>query len=190
MADEGVRFIHKDGRIIPIRAAASAAGGRRAKVAGRVLKTAKAASVAGATAAATKAYQESRKKKKDTGIKVDKKFDAAGLGLSVASGVVAAATFGMGAKGFTAGMVGSHVLDAASIAANVKAVSGKGHIKERAQEGAKRETRNIIAGYGVYGAGILAFKGNRQAAVKHAKTAASYAQKVLALGRKALRVAR
>jgi hypothetical protein len=173
MAAAAVKFIRKNGKIIPIRGASGAGH------AGKFVKAAKAArAVAGAATVGVAAKHLGSK----TGVSVNKQFDLAGLGLSFASGAVAAATFGMGAKAFVAGQVGSHVLDAASIAANIKGVSGKGNLAARAKEGAKREARNQIIGWGTYGAGVLAFKGNRQAAAKYAGTALNFARKVLRIG--------
>jgi len=178
MADD-MRFIKKNGRVIPIRAAQGA--GR--VLSHKVLKGARIATAAGAAGAAAIAAKKHKSiKGTNTGIKVNKSWDLAGLGLSVASGAVAAATFGMGVKGFTAGLIGSHALDAASVGANIKGVAGHGQLKARATEGAKHETRNILVGYGVYGAGILASKGNRQAAVNYAGKILQVARKVLRLG--------
>lgn len=187
MAQSGLRFIHKDGRIIPIRAAQSAG-----TVARKAVAIGKAASAIGATASAAKATRD-RSKNKFTAQPMNltnKKWDAAGIGLSVASGAVAAATFGLGAKGFIAGQLASHGIDALSIAANVKGVAGKGHTKERVIQGARNEARNQILGYGVYGAGIVAVKTNREAAVKYGSKGLAYGKKVLDLARKALRVIR
>lgn len=161
MAD--VRFIRKNGKIIPIGAARVASVGARA---------------AGAGAAALAAHSASKEKAKH--ITVNHKLDLTGLGLSVASGAVAAATFSTPA-GFVGGHLAAHAIDAAGIGANIGSVAGRGHAKERAQQGAKQEFRNLLVGNAIYGAGVLGVKKNRDALI-------GATQKILALARKGLRV--
>lgn len=193
MADP-ITFIKKDGRVIPIRApgGASSVAHRAGKVA---TGAAKAASVGGAAHGLKKAVEKHKSIRKNESVKVNGGLDALGLGLSVASGAVAAATFGMGAKGFFAGSVASHAIDVGGVAAAAGSVAGKGNTKARVKEGARREARNFAVGNGVYLAGLVGFKKNRQAVATYAKSGVSYAkkglgyaQKVLSIGRKALRV--
>jgi hypothetical protein len=122
-SDSNVRFIRRNGKVIPIRAALQAARATRVGVA-----TAK---VGLATSSAHKVFRGS----KQSGglrqlfhreIKVNRGFDALGLGLSVASGIIGAATFSSGTKGFLAGAAASHAIDAAGVAANVASVSARG----------------------------------------------------------------
>lgn len=177
-AGDAIRFIKKDGRVIPITAAAGGAG-RVAQAAGKAIKTARVAN-AGAMVARHGLTGEQHNK-----IVVNKKLDALGLGLSVASGVVAAATFSGGAKGLLAGSVLSHALDAGGVAANVGSVAGKGNGKERAKTAAKNEARNFAIGNLIFAAGIVGVKANRQAAVKYAEAGAKHLGNVLALAKKA-----
>lgn len=114
-------------------------------------------------------------------IKVNRKLDIAGLGLSIASGLVGAATFSGGSKKFIAGLAGSHILDAAGIGANIAAVAGKGRLKERSKLAAQNEFRNFAIGNAVFGVGLLASSKNRQAIKSFAGIAA-------AMGKKALRI--
>lgn len=119
--------------------------------------------------------------RKPTGIKVNHALDLTGLGLSVASGALAAATFSGGVKGLVGGHLAAHGIDAAGIAANVASVSGHGKIKARAKQAAKQETRNFLVGNAVYAAGVLGSSNNRAAL-------AGYTSKIVGLARKALRV--
>lgn len=198
MADDGVRFIRKDGRIIPIHARAagnaSARTGARAAVGAAGKKLAKlhkstrfAHGVAVGAGAAMIAHH-GKIGSRHPQVKVNKKLDLLGLGLSVASGVAGAATFSHGARGLLAGFVASHAIDAAGIAANVASVTGKGHKIERAKQGAKQEARNFVIGNAVFAAGIVATKNNRATLVKGAKAGLKYAGKTLAIARKVLRV--
>lgn len=175
--DNNVRFIRKDGRIIPIAAAAAGAGAvavsHKAKLAKGIVKGARVANAVAHTGF---------KKQPKPSFEVNQKLDMAGLGLSLASGAFAAATFSGGAKGLAAGFFGSHALDALGIGANVASVAGHGKTKERAKIAAKHEARNFIAGNAVYAAGLLGIKKNRQALV-------GYASKVISFARTALRVA-
>lgn len=170
MADKGVKFIRRGGKIIPIRAAG--------KVAGRALPIARAAGAAGAAYSIKKNIKKFKANPKQD-IKVNKGFDALGLGLSVASGAIGAATFSSGAKGFLGGFVAGHALDAAGVASNIASVAGKGKLKERAKQAARQEARNFIVGNAVYGAGLLGIKKNRE-------KIAEYAGKLVAFARKSL----
>lgn len=172
-AQGNVRFIRKNGKIIPIAMAASAG----ARVTGQAAKA--------ATAAATKHFSAPHSNKTHPAFKKNMALDAAGLGLSIASGVVAAATFAT-PKGFLAGHAAAHAIDALGVSANVASVTGKGHGRERAQAGAKQELRNLAIGNAVYFAGVAGFKQNRSAAKAYGVKAIGVAKKIVELGRKAL----
>jgi hypothetical protein len=117
-------------------------------------------------------------------IKVNRGLDALGLGLSVASGVVAAAGFGgYGVKGFAASQGLAHAIDVGGVAANAAAVAGRGQAKDRIMLGAKMEARNFIIGNAIYGAGVIGLKRNRQAM-------AGVAKKTWEIGQKAINWAR
>lgn len=171
---DAVSFIRKNGKIIPIRAAQGAGHASRA---GKILRGAKAATAVGASVGLAKGALA--KKKGHSDVAVNKKYDAAGFALSVGSGIIAAATFGLGVKGFAAGAVASHGLDALGVAANVASVRGKGNLRGRAEQGAKQEARNLVIGNAVFGAGLLASSKNRARLV-------SWTQKAVALAKKSL----
>jgi len=173
MSQAAVRFIRKNGKIIPIRAAAQGA-----RAAGAVAVTA-------AAAHGTRASGHSPNAKHPA-FKTNGALDAAGLGISLASGAIAAATFST-PKGFVAGHAAAHALDALGVTANLASVAGKGHAKERAKQGAKQEIRNLVLGNLVYGAGVIALPKNRAAAKAYASKAASVVGSLVALGKKALR---
>ncbi len=160
-------FFRKDGKIIPIRAAAAAG----AVVAAHKVKSARAINAA---------VQLKKHPNADKKIHVNRALDLGSLGLSIASGVVAAATFGT-PKGLVAGFLASHAIDAAGIGANIASVAGKGDTKLRAKIAAKQEGRNFIAGNAVYAAGVLGTATGRAALV-------NYTSKILEFGRKVLRV--
>jgi hypothetical protein len=102
-------------------------------------------------------------KRPETNIKPKQGLRALGFGLSVASGIVGAATVSGGAKKLLTGLAVSTGLDIASSTANVAAYTGKGNGKERFKLAAKQEGINQSVGWGIYGAGLLASKKNRQA---------------------------
>lgn len=166
MPGDVVRFIRKNGKVIPIRAAS-----------GHVRRVVKVARTAQAVHGAYH-FQKNRTLKPQ-GVKVNRALDIGGLGLSVASGALAAATFSAGAKGFLGGSLASHLLDVAGVSANVASVAGKGKIKKRAEQASKQEARNFAVGNAVYLAGILGFKRNRQAAIGYATKVMDFARKVL-----------
>lgn len=184
MADNQVKFVRKGGRVIPIRIAKGAA-----KVAKRAAPLARGVALAGAAYGIEKGIKQ-RKANPKQDIKVNRGLDALGLGLSVASGAVGAATFSHGAKGLIGGMIAGHAMDIGGIASNIASVAGKGKLKERAKQAARQEARNLIVGNAVYAAGILGVKRNREQAVKYgvaaAEKTAEYAQKIVAFARKAL----
>ena len=178
MASSSVKgFFRKGGRVIPIRAATGASHAGRAAKIGRVVKT---ATHAGVAAVGVNQIRKSGLKSKE--IKVNRALDMTAIGLSVASGVVAASTFTGGWKSMVGGAVASHVIDAAGIAANVASVAGRGNGRARAEQAAKQEGRNFLIGNAVWGAGLVGIKKNR-------KELAGYAEKILEFGRKAVRVA-
>jgi hypothetical protein len=168
-----MRFIKKDGRIIPIGAAVGAAavkGARAASATRRAVKTPLAA------AARAKIHKQAE-------VKVNRTLDLTGLGLSVASGAIAAATFAGGARSLVGGAVASHAIDAVGIGANLASVAKGGGTKgQKLKQAGRQEARNLLVGNAIYGAGLIGMKSNRQAAV-------GFAKKIIALGRKALRVA-
>lgn len=193
--DSGIRFIHKDGRIIPIRSAAASAGqaaGRGIrKVGGKLAslhKQTRFAHGAVVGAGAAIAAQHGSIKSNHPEVKVNQKLNLLGLGLSIGTGVLGAATLSHGAKSFIVGSAASHAIDALGVGLNVASVAGNGHKAERAKQAAKQEARNFAVGNAVYLAGAVATKGNRAALVAGAKGTLKYAGKTLAFARKVLRV--
>lgn len=176
MAD-AVRFIRKNGRVIPISAAAGAGA-----------RVARGAAVGAGAALAAKSHFQKQEGKPGPKIKINRALDLTGLGLSVASGALAAATFSGGAKGFLAGHAAAHGIDIVGVGANVASVAGKGHGKERAAQAAKQEARNFAVGNAVYLGGILASAKNREAAVQYTAKGVQMAKKILDFSKKALRV--
>lgn len=173
MSSDALRFIRKNGKIIPITAAK---GARAAAVTTRV---GRAATAIGAGASLAHGARLAKTSKGHSDVKVNKKYDAAGFALSVASGVVAAATFGLGIKGFAAGAVASHGLDALGISANIASVAGRGNAVGRTKQGAKQEARNLIVGNAVFAGGVLASKSGRARLVSWTQKAVSLAKKGL-----------
>lgn len=165
-----VRFIRKHGRVIPIRDAAATG-----------------AKVAAVGAAAYELHKGAKQKqnfidKFKPKIKINKGLDALGLGLSVVSGAVGAATFGRSAKSFVGGMVASHGIDALGITANVASVKGHGQRAERIKQATRQEARNLVVGNAVYFGGILATKGGRKIVGTGVSKAVGIARKFLRLG--------
>lgn len=188
MSTDGVTFIRKNGRIIPIRQAA-AAGGR--KVAGGLAKLHKQTRFAhGAIvgAGAAQAAHAGTFKSTHPEVKVNQKLNLLGLGLSIGTGILSAATLSHGAKGFIAGAAASHAIDALGVGVNVGSVAGKGHKFERAKQAAKQEARNFAIGNAVFAVGAVATAKNRATLVAGAKAGIKYAGKTLAFARKVLRV--
>lgn len=183
MANAPVRFIRRGGRVIPIRkpdAIYSKTGQKIAMGESLGLKAARGVSAAFAGVAIAEGVKRRRAFKKQD-VKVNPYWDAASLGLSVASGVLGAATFTSGTKGFISGLAGGFALDAASTAANLASVAGPGKHRSRLKQAARNEARNIIVGNSVYAAGILANPTARA-------TALEYASKAVTLFRKRLGV--
>jgi hypothetical protein len=170
---DAIRFIRKNGRIIPIRASLGA---------GHIAKAASLATGAGA------AYSTHKNGfKKSDKINVNHKLDLASLGLSAATGAIGAATFAT-PRGLALGSAATHVIDAAGTALAAASVVGKGHKKERAKQFARQETRNFLVGNAIYGAGILGLKKNREAAAEYAVKGLEYSKKILGFAKKALRI--
>jgi hypothetical protein len=168
MADDKrfIKFIHKDGRVIPL------VNGQNTPILSEAKRYAnrKVAQVktigraAHKTLDTAKTHVESGLSKIGIGpqpVHVRKGLDALGLGLSVASGVVGAATFSRPTKGFLGGFVAGHALDVVSTAANVASVAGRGNRKERLKQAGRQELRNIVVGNAVYVAGLVGMKSNR-----------------------------
>lgn len=168
---QALRFIRKNGRIIPIRAP----GGGASSSAHHVAKHLAHGAALGAAGVAVAAI---KKPSKNQTIKVNRGLDLAGLGLSVASGALAAATFST-PKGLAFGHAAAKAIDVAGVSANVASVAGRGNIKQRAKQAAKQEVRNFAIGNTVFALGVLGVKKNR-------KALAGYAAKILQFGRKAV----
>lgn len=181
MSSSGLKFIRKDGRIIPLRQAAGGAARAVGKKLSKAHKSTRFAHGVAVGAGLATAANQGTFKSKNPEVKVNKAASLVGLGLSVTSGVIAAATFAGGAKSFLGGAVASHAIDAAGISANIASVAGKGHAKARAEQAAKNEARNFIVGNAVFVGGLFATKANRAAL-------GGYAAKTLAVARKVLRV--
>lgn len=184
---DGISFIRKNGRVIPIRA--SGGGGGHAKAFAKAAKgpLAKAGHFARAAAIGAGVSQVAEHGMGSKAIKVNNKMDLLGLGASIASGAAGALLFNTPKK-LAAGFIATHALDAAGIAANVASVSGKGKKIERTKQAAKQEARNFVAGNAVYLAGIVGIKSNRDAAKSALKKAPAAAEEALAIARSALRV--
>lgn len=180
MASAPLTFIRHNGRVIPIHGQ-EPPGEKKPGIVEQHKK------VAHAAVAATSSVVHKAKVHVEAGldalgvhlqpVQTNKKLDALGVGLSVASGVVSAATFSKGVKGFAGGLVASHGLDALGVGANLASVAGKGQRKERVKQAARQEARNFVIGNAVFGAGIIGSKTNR-ATLKRAITKGS--QKVFA----------
>ena len=164
-----VRFIRKNGKIIPL--------GARGAVGRAGVHTARAVSVA---VAAHEVRQGLKKTHPRQDIKINHSLDIAGLGISLATGVLGAVTFSGSAKKVIGGALATHAIDAVGVAANVASVAGRGHKEERAKQFARQEARNLVAGNAVFAFGLLASKTNRKALV-------NYGSAVLAFARKAIR---
>lgn len=171
---DAIRFIRKNGRIIPI---AARTGADHSRIARAAVHTSRAVGI-GVAAHEIKKGLTSKNAKQP--IKVNKFADAASLGLSIASGAIGAVTFTGGAKRIVGGALGVHAVDAVGIAANAASVAGHGKAKERGKQFARQEARNLLVGNAVYAAGIVGIKKNRVAL-------AGYASKVIAFAKKVIR---
>ncbi len=139
-----VRFIRKNGRIIPIM---------------QKTQTVKQGALVGASIAAIPALKQVKAKE------VTPHFGlaAASVGASVASGIVSGLTFFRpGLKSFLGGTGASIGLDAVSTAANVASYAGKGNFKGRAKGIAKLEATNILVGNAVFAGTLLAHGPSRR----------------------------
>lgn len=182
-----VTFIHKNGRVIPIRSSNGAAEALRAPVsapgtaikavakqtAGAVNEGAVKPAVAQLSGAVSALHNAGNRvvSHVENGltavglaptIHVNHRLDMLSLGLSVGTGILGAATFSSPKK-FVAGLAATKAIDAVGTAANVASVAGRGFHKERAKQAIRQEARNFVVGNAVYAAGILGFKGNRAA---------------------------
>ncbi len=164
-----LHFIRKNGRIIPI-------GARGTSSAHKVVKHVVGGAALGATAVGITTLKPSSKQK----FKVNSGFDVTGLGLSVVSGALAAATFSS-PKRLVLGHAATMAIDVGSVAANIASVAGSGNKKERALQAAKQESRNFAVGNAVFALGVLGVKKNRQAL-------AGYSSKILSMTRRVLGV--
>lgn len=181
-----MKFIRKNGKIIPIRDGAK--GATRTVARGAVKGAAKRAIIKGASrgfrlgqAAGIATAAVAAKKIKRQPIKVDPVMNAVGIGAAVASGVAGAAGFSHGAKGFFGSLGVSLGLDAVSTGANIASVrKGPGTTKQKALQVAKQEARNIVIGNAVYGAGLLAVQKNREKVVEYASKFVQFGRKYLA----------
>lgn len=174
---DAIGFIRKNGRIIPLHAASGV--GRHGKLVGHAAH----AYNISRRASSVKKHVNTYKKDdgKDNKVKINRALDMTGLGLSVASGVVAAATFSGGWKTLAAGALASHAIDAAGIAVNVASVA-KGNAENKsgaAKQAAKQEARNFAIGNAIYGAGLVGIKKNRQELVGYAKSILKFARKAV-----------
>lgn len=191
--NNGVRFIRKNGRIIPIKPGAWDHAARTTIVGRKLVHGAVAGT--GLALSARDAYRARNKAKipKNPNVKVNKGWNAAGLGLSIASGALAAATFAKNGNGWGSvikGAVASHIIDAAGVAANIKSVSGsKASDRDKAEQIAKQEGRNFLIGNGVYAAGMFGLKRNRKAAVDYVKSGYKVSKKVVKAARTLLGMA-
>lgn len=176
MSDQGVRFIRKDGRVIPIHD-----GGNVGKSPHPLVKQARSKSGIISNHSPKGLKKVAAKTQAPKQVKVRAGYDALGVGLSVASGVIGAATFTGGAKRFASGFIASHVVDAAGLAANAASVAGSDNKTERAKKFAKQEVRNTVLGNAVYVAGLLALKQNRAAFRSGATTAVTLAKNIARL---------
>lgn len=164
-----VKFIRKNGRIIPIRAAAL--GARATRSASHV------AAAAGTAAALHRAV----KNRHEPAVEGNKAMKFGSEALSVAGGALSGATLGHGMKGFALGHAASFAIDTGATALGAGAFIGKGHTQERARGAARQELKNQAIGWTSFGAAALAVPASR-------KRIAEYATKILAFGRKALGV--
>lgn len=166
--EAAVRFIRKNGRIIPIRAAA--AGGRVGRSASHVA----------AAAATVSATHRALKNPHQHEVAGNKAMKVGSEVLSAAGGAIAGATFGHGVKGFTAGHVASFGIDTGATALGIGAFTGKGKTKQRARGAAKQELKNQAIGWGSFAAAAAVTPSSR-------KRIAEYAGKIAAFGKKALK---
>jgi hypothetical protein len=170
-----VKFIRRNGKVIPIGAAVRT-GARVVKK--TALKAAKGGSLALSGAQIASAARTIKKNPKQD-IKINQGYNALGLGLAAGAGALSAATFGLGAKGFFGGMAGSLALDVGGAAANIASVRGRGRTGERIKQAARQEARNFLVGNAVYGVGLLAFKKNRERLAMGAAKVIEFAKKAL-----------
>lgn len=184
MADT-VGFFRKNGKIIPIHKVAG--GAAKSAISTGARAGYRAGHIAGrATQYGLGAYAIHQAVKKKPQIKVNSGLDALGVGLSALSGAIGAATFAGGTKSFVAGAAAGHAIDIAGVAANAASVAGQGDKKGRAKQFARQEGRNFLIGNGVFAAGLIGMKRNREALAEGSKKAVAVTQKIIAFTRKAL----
>lgn len=180
---DAISFIHKDGRIIPIRGASSAIRASRAAV-----------GAAGVVAHVKERRQPKSKFKavadqvtrRNQPIKPNKAMKYGSMALSAVEGAATGLALGHGFKVGAAAHIAGLGLEAGTVGLAAGAYAGRGKFKQRSVAIAKQEATNQAIGWGVYGASILGRKAGREALVANAKTVASYAGKVLKIGRKIL----
>jgi hypothetical protein len=157
--NSAIRFIRKDGRIIPIAAAAAGSS-----------------AVKGGAAAIT---HHVLKKQGVTAVKGNPYLKAASEFLVTAGGFASGAALKFGGKGLLAGAVADEVVGLTASGLGAAAFAGKGQRKERAAGIAKQELKLQALGWGAFGAGAMSSKGSRAVAAKGVGKALSFARKVV-----------
>jgi len=173
---DALRFIKKNGRVIPIGAAHAAVAVGAAR---RVAST-------GSAITTSTALRKHPQAKMDVKPNAGMKF--ASTALAIAGGIGAGLSLGHGGKLIAGAHVANEAADIASTALVAGAYAGKGNAKARLKQGADLEIKNQALGWAAYGATALRSSESRAAIKGIAKGTAAYAGKVIALARKALRV--
>ena len=190
MSFAGIRFIRKDGRIIPIRDGSAPsgtdAGQKPPHPAVRKLQAARANLHVKKEEFKIKVNAGLEKIGSQTRLPTEpitprKDLNALGLGLAVAGGAISALTFTGSAKKIIIGQTVGQLFDIGSSIANVGSVAGADRRKERLKLGAKQELRNTIIGHAVFGAGLVGLKKNRAATVSGIRTVGTFAKKWMKL---------
>ncbi len=190
MADV-VRWIHKDGKAIPIRAAGGAAvnSGKQKAVAMAKNIAAK------GSASALKPKKQSQfhtiaaqVTRKQPAIKPNKFLKYGSMAWSVAGGIGTGLALGHGFKASALAESLDLATEPVTIGMAAGAYAGKGNTRGRAKLMAKQEGVNQALGWGAYAATALGSKVGRATLLEGAEKVGSMAAKILTVGRKALRV--
>ncbi len=179
--DDAVRFIRKNGKVIPIRATSGAA---KVATAGAVI----AATRKPSSPPPTKLHAIANKLTKNNSIKPNFMLKYGSEALAVGEGAASALIPVHGAKSVAAATALHFGGEAAITGAGAAAYAGRGHRALRARGIAKQEVTNQALGWGTYAAVSLGSKAGRDNLANTGKAAFAVSKKILSFARRTLGV--